>query len=326
MKTENEQLLSVRDLSVEFQEDRGKFLAVDGISFDVNSREIIGIVGESGCGKTVSMLALLGLVAPPAGRVTRGRIIFEGRDLRELSRAEMQNIRGNKIAMIFQEPMTALNPVFTIGSQITDILRRHKRISRSDAWCVATQLLRDVQIAEAEEKMNDYPHQLSGGMRSRVMIAMALSCNPRLVIADEPTTAIDVTTQTHCLALFERFQQESGVAFILVTHDLKLVAEICERVIVMYCGKILESALVRQFFGGPLHPYSRGLMESIPRIRRDKLARLPTIEGRVPDPFDVPKGCVFSDRCVKAQMQCKERRPSLEGSPERKVACFFPCD
>jgi oligopeptide/dipeptide ABC transporter ATP-binding protein len=255
-----------------------------------------------------------------------GRIEFEGRDLLAMPEAQMRAIRGRDIAMIFQEPMTALNPVFTIGSQVADVLRRHRGASAAEARRAAVGLLEKVGIPDPERCMEEYPHQLSGGMRQRVMIAMALSCGPRLLVADEPTTALDVTTQAQVLEQIRRLQQEYRMAMILVTHDLGIVAETCQRAVVMYCGVIVEIAPVTELFGRPRHPYSAGLLESVPRIREKKLAALPTIPGRVPDLLHLPAGCRFADRCNRADGECRRAEPPLIFRPDGSAyACFHPC-
>jgi oligopeptide/dipeptide ABC transporter ATP-binding protein len=317
-------LLEVRDLVVEFATPQGTVRAVDGVSFDVHTGETLGIVGESGCGKTVTGLALLGLIPSPPGRIAGGSIRLAGRELVGLSEDELRNIRGSDVSMIFQEPMTALNPVFTVGSQMTDVLRRHKQLSPGQARREAIDMLGKVGIPAAAKRIDEYPHQLSGGMRQRVMIAMALSCGPRLLVADEPTTALDVTTQAQVLELMNALQEEFHMAVILVTHDLGVVAETCGRALVMYCGKVVERAPIEQLFAGPRHPYTHGLLASIPRIRPDKVRRLPTIEGRVPDLLHLPSGCRFAERCDRATDQCRGSEPTLTGDERGAYACFHP--
>jgi oligopeptide/dipeptide ABC transporter ATP-binding protein len=322
--TESDAILEVRDLVVEFSTPQGVVRAVDGVSFEVCGNETLGIVGESGCGKTVTGLSILGLIPSPPGRIAGGSIRFEGRELVGLEEDELRSIRGADISMIFQEPMTALNPVFTVNSQMSDVLMRHKGLTRTQARGAAIEMLAKVGIPAPQKRVDEYPHQLSGGMRQRVMIAMALSCGPRLLIADEPTTALDVTTQAQVLELINDLQQEFHMAVILVTHDLGVVAETCRRALVMYCGKIVEQAPVAQLFSNPRHPYTHGLLASIPRIRPDKLHRLPTIEGRVPDLLHLPPGCRFADRCERAGAECRTAEPTLTGEGTTTYACFHP--
>lgn len=318
-------VLRVRDLAVEFDTDRGSIRAVDGVSFDVFPNETLGLVGESGCGKTVTGLAILGLIPMPPGRIVAGTIELEGRNLVGLGEHEMQDIRGRDVSMIFQEPMTALNPVFTIGSQMVDVLRRHRKLTRTQARTAAAELLAKVNIPAPMSRLHDYPHQLSGGMRQRVMIAMALSCSPRLLVADEPTTALDVTTQAQVLEQILKLQQEFRMAVILVTHDLGVVADTCRRAVVMYCGSVVESGSAAALFSQPRHPYTRGLLDSIPRIRDHRVSVLPVIPGRVPDLTDLPAGCRFAERCSRAQHRCRDERPNLrtiDGGTE--AACHYP--
>ena len=319
-------VLKVSDLSVEFATEDGVVRAVDRVSFDVMPDETLGLVGESGCGKTVTGLSILRLVPMPPGRFAGGRIELQGRDLLGLPDGELQEIRGRDVSMIFQEPMTALNPVFTIGTQMTDVLRRHRDLSRREARVAAVALLARVNLPAPESRLDDYPHQLSGGMRQRVMIAMALSCNPRLLIADEPTTALDVTTQAEVLRQIRELQAEFRMAVILVTHDLGVVAETCRRAVVMYCGSIVESGDVEPLFNAPRHPYTAGLLASIPRLRSSRLPELPVIPGRVPDLLHLPAGCRFADRCPRVQERCRLERPPLVADvPGRTaVACHYP--
>ncbi len=319
-------LLSVQDLVVEFSTPKGVLRAVDGISFAIAPNETLGIVGESGCGKTVTGLALLGLIPSPPGRIAGGRIDFAGRNLAGLSDAELRPIRGAEISMIFQEPMTALNPVFTIGSQMGEVLRRHKSLTPRQARAAAIDMLGRVGIQAPARRIDEYPHQLSGGMRQRVMIAMALSCGPQLLVADEPTTALDVTTQAQVMELIRSLQDEFRMAMILITHDLGVVAETCERALVMYCGKIVEQAAVEPLFRAPRHPYTHGLLASIPRLRRRRLKQLPTIRGMVPDLLQLPLGCRFADRCERASARCHRTEPPLEWQAGRAWACYHPWD
>ncbi len=316
-------VLKVRDLTVEFATEDGVIRAVDSVSFDVLPNETLGLVGESGCGKTVTGLAMLRLIPMPPGRIASGSIELDGRDLVPLPNRDLEDLRGRDISMIFQEPMTALNPVFTIGNQMTDVLCRHRDLTRRQARPVAAELLAKVGIPEPADRLEDYPHQLSGGMRQRVMIAMALSCNPKLLIADEPTTALDVTTQAQVLEQFRVLQAEFRMAVVLVTHDLGVVAETCQRALVMYCGSIVESGTTADLFSRPRHPYTAGLLASIPRLRSERLAELPVIPGRVPDLLNLPAGCRFADRCPRVQERCRAERPVLTGR-DSGVACHFP--
>ena len=326
--SDRQPVLSVRDLVVEFSTENGVVRAVDNVSFDVYPNETVGLVGESGCGKTVTGLSLLGLIPSPPGRIVSGEILLEGRDLTKLSESEFRELRGRDISMIFQEPMTALNPVFTIGNQMMDVLVFHEKLTRKQARAAALEMLTKVGIPAPEKRIDEYPHQLSGGMRQRVMIAMALSCNPKLLVADEPTTALDVTTQAQVLEQINKLQEEFHMAVILITHDLGVVAETCRRGIVMYCGRVIENASIEHLFKRPLHPYTSGLLNSIPRIRADRIAELPIIPGRVPDLRDLPDGCRFAARCDKATDLCTRESPELapfEQSDEF-VACHFPGD
>jgi peptide/nickel transport system ATP-binding protein len=320
-------LLSVKNLVVEFNTRHGPVRAVDNISFDVYPNETVGIVGESGCGKTVTGLTLLKLIPMPPGRIVQGSINFRGKDITGLSEKEMQAMRGADISMIFQEPMTALNPVFTVGNQMVDVIRRHKNLTRSQARTQAIDMLDKVGIPAPRKRIDEYPHQLSGGMRQRVMIAMALSCDPKLLVADEPTTALDVTTQAQVMEQIVKLQDEFHMSVILVTHDLGVVAESCDRAIVMYCGNIIETAPIDELFEQPRHPYTKGLLESIPRIREQKMKQLPIIPGMVPDLLHLPPGCRFADRCSRMTDRCNQEKPLLEpveGTGDRRVACYHP--
>jgi oligopeptide/dipeptide ABC transporter ATP-binding protein len=318
-------LLSVRDLEIEFSTEQGMVRAVDRISFDVFPNETVGLVGESGCGKTVTGLAILGLVPSPPGRIAGGSIEFQGRNLVGLGEHELREVRGRDIAMIFQEPMTALNPVFTVGSQIVDVLRRYKGLTRRQARAAAIELLARVGIPAPEQRVDEYPHQLSGGMRQRVVIAMALSCDPKLIVADEPTTALDVTTQAQVLEQMVRLQEEFRMAMVLVTHDLGVIAEACDRAMVMYCGRIVEQAPIGELFGRPRHPYTAGLLASIPARIADERRELPVIPGMVPDLLHLPPGCRFADRCARRQARCDTDMPELAPSGAGgRVACFNP--
>ncbi len=326
MQADTQPLLSVRDLVIEFTTENGVVRAADGISFDVHENETLGIVGESGCGKTVTGLSILGLIPSPPGRVAGGSIRFMGRELVGLPDSEMRNIRGRDISMIFQEPMTALNPVFTVGNQMTDVLRRHRGLTRRQARDAAIEMLAKVGIPVPAKRIDEYPHQLSGGMRQRVMIAMALSCDPKLLIADEPTTALDVTTQAQVLEQIAGLQSEFKMAVVLITHDLGIVAETCRRAIVMYCGRIVENAAIERLFEAPRHPYAKGLLESIPRLRRERLDELPIIPGRVPNLLHLPPGCRFAARCPRADALCREQSPALvpAGPHGDFIACHHP--
>ena len=319
-------LLCVRNLVVEFDTRFGPVRAVDDISFDIFANETVGIVGESGCGKTVTGLSLLRLVPSPPGRIVQGSIILNGNDLVQLPENDMAQLRGDDISMIFQEPMTALNPVLSLGTQMTDVLRQHRKMTKREARDVAIDMLAKVGIPVPEKRIDEYPHELSGGMRQRVMIAMALSCNPKLLVADEPTTALDVTTQAQVLEQIVELQEEFHMAVILITHDLGVIAETCQRAVVMYCGNIVETGTVADLFQRPRHPYTKGLLESIPRLRDERIAELPIIPGMVPDLLSLPAGCRFADRCKYAQADCLQTPPRLESSGDAGsgVACYHP--
>ncbi len=322
----SEPVLSVRNLVVEFTTRYGPVRAVDGVSFDVYPDETLGIVGESGCGKTVTGLSILGLIPSPPGRIVSGEIRLGGRDLTKMPEEDLRDVRGHEISMIFQEPMTALNPVLTVGSQMVDVLRRHKQYTRRQARAMAVEMLARVGIPVPDQRIDEYPHEMSGGMRQRVMIAMALSCDPKVLIADEPTTALDVTTQAQVLEQIVKLQEEFHMAVVLITHDLGVVAETCHRALVMYCGEVIERAEIDRLFEAPRHPYSRGLLDSIPRLRDEKLAELPVIPGMVPDLMHLPAGCRFADRCPRAGDDCRRERPVLDGGPgsPAAVSCFHP--
>ncbi|HHY32614.1 MAG TPA: ABC transporter ATP-binding protein [Firmicutes bacterium] len=305
-----ETLLEVRDLKTYFYTEDGVVPAVDGVSFSVDKGETIGIVGESGCGKSVTSLSVMRLIPNPPGKIVGGEIIFEGKNILEKSEAEMRHIRGNEISMIFQEPMTSLNPVFTVGDQIMEAIMLHQKVGKKEARKKTIEMLRLVGIPSAEKRVDEYPHQMSGGMRQRVMIAMALSCNPKLLIADEPTTALDVTIQAQILDLMLKLKEDLGTAIMLITHDLGVVAETVNKVVVMYAGKIVESADVVSIFKKPEHPYTLGLLGSIPKVNEDR-ERLQVIEGVVPNPFNMPTGCRFHPRCSFVRDICKEEEPEL---------------
>jgi len=314
-------LLDVRNLRTSFFTSQGEARAVDGVSFSVEPGQTLGLVGESGCGKTMTALSILRLT-PPAGRIVGGEIVFDGRNLLTVTEAEMRGVRGNAIAMIFQEPMSSLNPVFTVGNQIAEAVRLHQGLGRQAARAKAVEMLELVEIPEPERRVDEYPHQLSGGMRQRVMIAMALSCHPRLLIADEPTTALDVTIQAQILDLLAGLQQRLGMGLILVTHDLGVVAERADHVAIMYAGRIVEQTTVHAIFAQPLHPYTRGLLRSIPKVGAERRRRLEAIPGVVPDLLRLPSGCHFRDRCPQAIAPCAAVDPSLdEVQPGHWAAC-----
>lgn len=315
-------LLSVRNLRTHFFTDDGVIPAVDGISFELERGGTIGIVGESGCGKSVTSLSILGLIPQPPGKIIGGEILFEGKDLLKLSEAEMRRIRGNEISMIFQEPMTSLNPVFTVGQQIGEAVIRHQGLDKQAAREKSMEMLRLVGIPSPEKRVDDYPHQMSGGMRQRVMIAMALSCNPKLLIADEPTTALDVTIQAQILDLMRELRKNLGTAIMMITHDLGVIAELVENVVVMYTGKIAETADTYTLFKNPLHPYTVGLLSSIPRLDGEG-KRLKTIPGAVPIPGSFPEGCGFHPRCPFAEDLCtKKFPPAFIVAAGHQVTCW----
>lgn len=315
-------LLSVKNLSTEFPVKKGIVRAVEDVSFDVDQGEILAIVGESGSGKSVTSLSIMGLLAEP-GHVAGGSLEFEGKDLATLSEKQYRELRGNDMAMIFQEPMTSLNPVYRVGNQIVEAIRTHEKVSKAEAKDRAVDLLRKVGIPSPEARINDYPHQMSGGMRQRVMIAMALACNPKLLIADEPTTALDVTIQAQILDLLRRLRDDTGMAVLLITHDLGVVSETADRVVVMYCGQVVEEAEVRTLFDHPMHPYTLGLLKSIPRLEDDDSKRLYMIKGMVPNPLEMPPGCHFSDRCDSCMNICRTKVPELVDVDGHKVRCFL---
>jgi oligopeptide transport system ATP-binding protein len=319
-----EPLLAVEDLRVEFWTARGTVYAVNGVSFDIAAGETLGIVGESGCGKSVTSLALLGILAR-AARVTGGSALFEGRDLLKLSDQELRRVRGREIAMIFQDPMTSLNPVLTVGRQIREALETHFPMDKKTANKRAAELLDRVGVPGAEQRLKDYPHQFSGGMRQRAMIAMALACEPKLMIADEPTTALDVTIQAQILDLLRELVAERNTALILITHDLGVVAGMCERVNVMYAGMFVETGSARQLFARPRHPYTLGLLQSVPRLDAARAARLHPIEGAPRDMLQPPAACPFQPRCrYEVELSRQEVPPLEEIEPGHKVACFNP--
>jgi oligopeptide transport system ATP-binding protein len=316
-------LLDVRDLRTQFLTQDGVVNAVNGVSFQVNDGQTLGIVGESGCGKSVTMLSIMRLIPQPPGKITAGQIMFHDQNLVKLSDEQIRRIRGHKIAMIFQDPMTSLNPVLTIGRQISEALELHLGMNSQQSRARTVELLQLVNIPEGAKRINDYPHQFSGGMRQRVMIAMALSCNPELLIADEPTTALDVTIQAQIIELVRRLQRELGMAVIWITHDLGVVAGFCEQVNVMYAGFIIESAAVRDIYASPQHPYTKGLLGSIPRLDAKSKSKLSPIEGLPPDLIDLPKGCPFAARCSYVQDICRAERPELRPVGDgHRTACW----
>ncbi|NLL70532.1 MAG: ABC transporter ATP-binding protein [Epulopiscium sp.] len=314
-------LLEVKDLKTYFYTDKGVVKAVDGVDFHIDAGKTLGIVGESGCGKSITSMSVMRLIQKP-GKIESGEILYQGKNLLELSEDQMRSIRGNEISMIFQEPMTSLNPVFTIGYQISEALMLHQKLSKKEAREKAIEMLNLVQIPRAEKIVDEYPHQLSGGMRQRVMIAMALSCMPKILIADEPTTALDVTIQAQILNLMNDLKQRLNTAIMLITHDLGVVAEMADYVVVMYAGKVVEEGPVKELFANPKHPYTIGLLKSKPNLHEER-ERLDSIPGMVPNPIDLPKGCYFHPRCKYATDECRQGQPELkELNPKHKVSCF----
>ncbi len=319
-------LLDIRGLKTHFATDDGVVHAVDGVDLRIMRGETVGVVGESGCGKTVTALSVLKLIAMPPGRIVAGQILWQGRDLAPLDSAAMSEIRSKEIAIVFQEPMTSLNPVYTAGYQIAEVISLHEGLSRNAAMDRAVEMLKLVHIPDAERRVDDYPHQFSGGMRQRVMIAMALACNPKLLIADEPTTALDVTIQAQILDLLQEMKSRLGMAMMLITHAMGVVAETAQRVVVMYAGLVVEEASVEQLFENPRHPYTQGLIRSIPRVDRaaGRKARLEAIAGAVPSLLEPPQGCRFAPRCRFASAICREATPPLrEVAPGHKAACVL---
>jgi oligopeptide transport system ATP-binding protein len=315
-------LLEVHDLRTRFYTDDGVVQAVNGVSWEVNEGETLGIVGESGCGKSVSVLSILRLIPQPPGKIETGEVLFEGRDLMKLNDDEMRTVRGNKIAMVFQDPMTSLNPVLTINQQISEALTLHLGMNKQQARERTAELLELVQIPQAEDRLDDYPHQFSGGMRQRAMIAMALSCNPQILVADEPTTALDVTIQAQIIELVKQLRDEIGMAIIWITHDLGIVAGIADRVAVMYAGFIIEAASVKDLYGDPRHPYTLGLLGSVPRLDMKRKEKLTPIFGLPPDLIDLPTGCPFAARCEYRIDRCVERPELRVVTPGHEVACW----
>jgi oligopeptide/dipeptide ABC transporter ATP-binding protein len=301
-------LLEVRNLHTQFPTRAGLVRAVDGVSFNLEKGELLGLVGESGCGKSITALSVMRLISPP-GKIVEGEIMFDGEDLLKFSEERMRGLRGDDIAMIFQDPMTSLNPVFTVGEQIAEALRLHRKLSKHDAHRATIEAMREVAIPDPARRVDDYPHQLSGGMRQRVMIAMALACDPKLLIADEPTTALDVTIQAQILELLDELRRTRELAVLLITHDLGVVAEVADRVAVMYTGRIVEESPVEELFARPKHPYTEGLLRSVPKLaieEAEKKKRLETIEGMVPSPTALPPGCHFAPRCPHRMPRCTE--------------------
>ncbi|MDF0726011.1 ABC transporter ATP-binding protein [Cytobacillus sp. S13-E01] len=317
-----ENLLEVKNLQTHFHTEAGVIPSVDGVSFTVRKGETIAVVGESGCGKSVTSLSIMGLVGAP-GKIEGGEVVFEGRDLTKLSKKDMRKLRGNDIAMIFQEPLTSLNPLFTVGNQISEAIKLHQKVSKEEAKVKSIEMLKKVGIPRAEKVYSSHPHLLSGGMRQRVMIAMALSCNPKLLIADEPTTALDVTIQAQILELMKELTREYNTSIMLITHDLGVVAEMVDTVIVMYAGQVVEHTDVFTLFKNPKHPYTKGLLDSTPKIHEIK-DELQSIEGTVPSPATMPQGCRFQPRCPFALEKCKHQLPELqELATDHKVRCWL---
>jgi peptide/nickel transport system ATP-binding protein len=326
MAATNHFLLKIQNLHTYFYTDDGVAKAVDGVDLELREGGTLGVVGESGCGKSVTALSVMRLIPDPPGKIVKGSILFEGKDLLALSEAEMRKIRGRSISMIFQEPMTSLNPVFQIGDQVSEVLTLHEGLSKKEAWNRSVEMLKMVGIPAAERRVTEYPHQLSGGMRQRAMIAMALACSPKLMIADEPTTALDVTIQAQILELINRLQREKGMSVILITHNLGVIAETAQMVAVMYAGRVVEYADVRSLFGRPQHPYTQGLLKSIPRLDENhaKKTKLEAIPGLVPSLLDLPPGCKFSNRCKYVFEKCGQEPPLEEIAPGHFARCWLP--
>ncbi len=316
-------LLSVKDLKTYFYTEEGVVKAVDGVTYDVQEGETLALVGESGCGKSVSAMSILRLIPFPPGRIVDGEVLFDGEDILKMDETEIRRVRGNRISMVFQEPMTSLNPVLTIGKQLTESIELHLKLDKEAATARAVQLLEMVGVAEAERRVNDYPHQFSGGMRQRVMIAMAMACNPRLLIADEPTTALDVTIQAQVLEVMARLSREFGTAVIIITHNLGVVARYADRVNVMYAGKIIETSTAEKVYADPRHPYTLGLLNSVPRLDQASGEKLIPIEGLPPDLGHLPPGCAFYPRCTYRIDKCKEEYPPLQMVAEGHYAACW---
>lgn len=319
----DETLLKVSHLSTSFYSEKQEGKAVDDISYQVKRGEILGIVGESGSGKSVSVMSVMGLIKGPKGVVKNGEVMFEGKDLLKMNQKQLQHFRGKKIAMIFQEPMTSLNPVLTVGDQISEVLIEHEGMKKREAWLLSEELLKAVGIPLAHERMKEYPHQLSGGMRQRVMIAIAIACKPELLIADEPTTALDVTIQSQILDLLKRLREKNGMSIILITHDMGVVAENTDRVLVMYAGRVAEEGNTRDVLRNPKHPYTKALIEAIPSMVTDRDELLP-IPGSIPNIYHLPEGCNFCNRCRYADEQCRKQKPEPTAAKDRIVSCFHP--
>lgn len=317
----SEKLLEVRNLKTYFYTEEGTVPAVDGVGFELCTGETLGIVGESGSGKSITARSIMRLIPDPPGKIISGSIIFEGENLLEKKESEMRSIRGNKMAMIFQDPMTSLNPVFTVGNQIVEAIRIHQKLSSKEAREKAIEMLKLVGIPAPEKRIDDFPHRMSGGMRQRVMIAMALSCHPKLLIADEPTTALDVTIQAQILDLISEMKEKFNMSVMIITHDLGVVSEVSDNIIVMYAGKIMEYGSARDIINNPLHPYTKGLLESIPRINSDE-KRLKSIEGALPNMLEPIKGCRFAPRCNSAKPECFQKEPSTIKKDDRYVSCL----
>jgi oligopeptide/dipeptide ABC transporter ATP-binding protein len=315
-------ILKVENLITKFHMKAGVVNAVNGVDFELNEGEVVALVGESGSGKSVTSLSVMGLIPTPPGEIAGGKIIFDGEDLLSKTKREMQDLRGNKLSMIFQEPMTSLNPVFTIGKQISESLIRHKKLKKKEAMKKTIKMLEAVGIPSPEERVKQYPHELSGGMRQRIMIAIALVCEPKLLIADEPTTALDVTIQAQILDLMIRLKEEFNTSILLITHDLGVVAEVADRVVVMYCGRVVETSTVEELFEKPLHPYTFGLIESIPKID-EEVDRLFMIDGNVPNPLNMPAGCPFKSRCSRKIKKCDLEVPNMKNINGRNVRCHL---
>ena len=318
----SENLIEVKKLVTQFSGKNGTVTAVDGVSFHIKKGETLGIVGESGCGKSVTSMSILRLIPPQSGKIASGEILFKGKDLTRLNQKEIRQIRGNEIAMIFQDSMTGLNPVMTIGKQLVETITAHSKMDKKQAWKRAEEMLMKVGIPSPAQRLKEYPHQLSGGMRRRVMIAMALSCNASLFIADEPTTALDVTIQAQILELMRELKEKDNKSIMLITHDMGVVAEMADEVMVMYAGKEMEYGDVKSIFKHPLHPYTQGLLKSIPRLDQNSAERLFNIPGSVPDLSEMPKGCRFCTRCTQAQSKCHEQEPGLYDIGGQKVRCW----
>lgn len=317
----SENIIEIKNLKTEFYTKNGVVTAVDGVDFKIKKGETLGVVGESGCGKSVTSMSILRLIPQNRGKIVEGEIILDGEDILKKSEKEMRNIRGNKIAMIFQDSLTALNPVLTIGNQLIETITAHKKVSKREARKKAIEMLGKVEIPSPELRMNEYPHQLSGGMRQRVVIAMALSCNASLLIADEPTTALDVTIQAQILELIKDIKKKLGTSIMLITHDMGVVAEMADKIMVMYAGKVMEYSDAKSVFKNPLHPYTQGLLASIPRLNANTKI-LYTIKGTVPNPLDMPKGCRFCPRCNEAAQICHEKEPHLYEVGNSLVRCW----